>query len=238
MPFDDIVDTLIRQPSSRWVGGYIVTAMMVLMCSAAAAFAVALFVSGDWRAALCAGAFSSWFLVLARYVWRDASARHGWRVGIGYDTIALDLPANRFLMTHAERVREHIPYSSIESIETRTEAWNSLGMTNMQRAYALRLRSGRLVRLGEDRALGTSLADQTVGGMVDKLILRSGLRLRDLGMVEAHARLLGIVHTSMPPWDSPGISKDSTAKAWQRVEFTGTLAGLVTALAIVALVLG
>lgn len=203
MPFDDMVDTLVRHPSSSWVRGYAASAGLALISLVLATLGLALVISGDWHAGLCYAAIASWLYVLTDRIWRIAAGRRGWKAGIGYDTLMLDLPAGRSVMAEGERVRALLPFSEIDAIETRTESWNSFGVAHLQRAYAIRLKSGQLIRLGEDRALGASLADQTVGGMVDRLILRSGLRLRERPIAAIRNGLFGLSFVSTPPWPQP-----------------------------------
>jgi len=138
-------------------------------------------------------------------------------------------------MTEGERVRMQIPFSEIAAIETRTESWHSFGVAHLQRAYAIRLKSGRLIRLGEDRAHGASLADQTVGGMVDRLILRSGLRLRERPMAAIRNGLFGLSFVSTPPWPQPeGVRQPPSRHISWHSLVTG-VAGLVTVAAVIAL---
>ena len=237
MPFDDMVDTLVRHPSSSWVRGYAASAGLALVSLILAALGLALAVSGDWHAGLCYAALAAWLYVITDRIWRIAAGRRGWKAGIGYDTLVLDLPAGRSVMAEGERVRMQIPFSEIDAVETRTESWDSFGMAHLQRAYAIRLKSGRLIRLGEDRAHGASLADQTVGGMVDRLLLRSGLRLRERPAAEIRNGLFGLSFVSTPPWPQPGGTGQPSLPhiSWHSL-VTG-FAGLVTAAAAVGLLL-
>jgi hypothetical protein len=82
----------------------------------------------------------------------------GLRVAFDHDTVTLDLPAGRSLIHRVPAQRLTIPCADIAAIETRLEAYRSLGMVNMQRAYALRGKSDDWVFLFEDRALGTAVA--------------------------------------------------------------------------------
>ncbi|MCA8902204.1 MAG: hypothetical protein KDA53_13265 [Hyphomonas sp.] len=233
MPFDDLIDSVVRRPSSSWAGAYAAASGLGLATVIAGILAGALAVSGQWRPALAAAAIALWLFVLARYAWRGAVAHHGWKIGIGYDTVSLDLPAARSLMAADRRVRLTLDYRDIEAIETRLEHSYSFGVGIMQRAYALRLRSGRLIRLGEDRARGSSLVDQTVGAMIDRLLHRSGLRLKELGMVEGRSGLFGPAFTHLPPWPHSG----STAPPLARMDLAHLAAGAVTLAALAGLLI-
>ncbi|HEY6993716.1 MAG TPA: hypothetical protein VH397_08400 [Xanthobacteraceae bacterium] len=69
----------------------------------------------------------------------------------------ITLPATRSLIHRLPAQRLTIPYNDIAAIETRLEHYRSLGMAQMQRAYALRRRGGDLIFRFEDRALATAL---------------------------------------------------------------------------------
>lgn len=117
-------------------------------------------------------------------------AKLGWRMGIGTDILDLDLPGGRSLVHRLDPVHAGLSYDEIEAVETRLEAYPSFGMVNMHRAYALKLKSGDLIILGEDRALNTGMASAAVSNAVLEILRRRALEVRDLGMAKGRGGLL------------------------------------------------
>jgi hypothetical protein len=82
------------------------------------------------------------------------------------------------------------PHATSSSVDFRGQ--NGLGIAQMQRAYALRRKSGDLIFLFEDRALATLLKTSLFGDIATNLAARAGVPLRDLGMVEGSGGFLGV----------------------------------------------
>ena len=135
-------------------------------------------------ASFCAG--------LTAYVWRDFRGKWGLRVVLDRDAVTLCLPAGRSLIHHAAAQRRTIPYADIAAVETRLEGYRSLCMANIQRAYALRQKTGEWLFLFEDRALATSIETSFFADLAAELSVRAGVPLRDLGMVEGRGGFLVI----------------------------------------------
>nr|WP_321362493.1 hypothetical protein [uncultured Hyphomonas sp.] len=197
--------TVLHRPAAGWIAGLFATLLIGSLCVAFAILSVAFLVQGKWLWALGIGILAAWMYLFTNYVWHDFQAKRAWRIEIEPGEMLLDLPAHRSLMGAGLRDRRFMEISAIDAIETRLEAFRSFGMGNMQRNYALHLKSGEIIVLGEDRALTSGLDDHTMGHMVGVIALKTGLPLRDLGMVEGTGGLLGVLCTSVPRWDTPSL---------------------------------
>lgn len=180
-------------------------------------------------ACFCAG--------LSAYVWRDFKGKRGLRVVFDHDTVTLDLPATRSLIHRLPTQRVTIPYNEIMAVETRLEAYRSLGMAQMQRAYSLRRKRGDLVFLFEDRALATSLETSLFGGIATALAARAGVPLRDLGMVEGGGGFLAVWGTRAPDWAAPSLALDRQSRLSRHAAATGAVGAAIVAVIMLAFVL-
>ncbi len=160
---------------------------------------------------------------LVAYVWRDAAAK--WGVHVAFETAraAFDLPGGRALTRQLPRFAAPIEYSKMAAIETRLEAYRSMGMAAMQRAYGLRLKSGELIILGEDRGLGSSVAQVGVGVLAAELARRAAIGITDLGMAEGKGGVLMVSGAAAPGWDSAPLPDAAQARLWRQVMWTGAL---------------
>ena len=165
---------------------------------------------------------------LVGYVLRDLLGRWGLRVALYADHVVLDLPASRSLIHRPLAQHVTIPYSDIEAVETRLEAFPSLGMANMQRPFVLNLKREKSIFLFEDRALGTALGTPIYGPIAEKIAQRAHVPLRDLGMVEGGGGFLCVWGTHAPDWAAPSLPIAQQIRIWRHVAATGSLAmGLV-----------
>ena len=156
---------------------------------------------------------------------RDTRGKTGWRIVIGTDALDLDLPLGRSLIHRLDAVHAPIRFDEIEAIETRLEAYPGLfGLTDMHRSYGLKLKTGAVIILGEDRALHTTFESSLLEGAVRQIVGRSRLELRDLGMAEGRDGLLGVLFAAPPPWDAPSLSAERQGELWAAAERTGSLA--------------
>ena len=171
--------------------------------------------------------FSAW---LAGYVWRDFRGKWGLRVVLDREAVTLELPAGRSLVHRVPAQRLTIPYADIAAIETRLEAYLSLGMANMQRAYALRRRSGDWVFLFEDRALATVYGTSFFADIAGKLAVRAEAPVRDLRMVEGYGGVLVVWRVHAQDWAAPLSPADRQARLWRKAAITGQLAALFSAI--------
>lgn len=166
--------------------------------------------------ALAVTGFAWWLLI---YVLRDTRYKMRWQITLTKDEVHLDLP--RWRSSHrVPAVNTRISYAHIEAVETRFEAYRAFGMTSICRLYALKLKSGDVIILGQDGGLATSLATAFMGEAIDEMIQYGNLAVRDLGMA---IRQRGILNTGVPRWDAPSLSPESQVKQWRRVEYTSLL---------------
>jgi hypothetical protein len=179
----------------------------------------------------------SWILWLTRYGWRDARAKHRLLIEADEEGLSLRLPPGRSLTHKADWCVRRVPWSQIAGIDTRLEAYSTLGMANMQRAFALRLQGGERLLLGEDRAQGTQLARSFYGDFIWQVSERFPVTVTDLGMAEGRAGVLGVLFTAAPAWDAGALPAEKQSAAWRRVARTGLYIALAPLLALIAALL-
>ena len=217
----------LHRPASGWIGGLLAAILIGALAAAFSILGVACLFACTWGVALLLLTLSGWMLLVANYVWRDCQAKRNWLVEIEPGELSLDLPAGRSLMEAGRRVKRLLKVSEVSAVETRLEAFRMFGMVNMQRNYGLRLKSGDLIVLGEDRALASGLLDATIGRFVDTIRLRTGLPLKDLGMVEGKGGVLGVLFTSVPVWNTPALPSVRQAVLWRNAALTGGMVGFI-----------
>ena len=144
----------------------------------------------------------------------------------------LDLPSGRSLIHRPPAQHLTIPYADIEAIDTRLEAYGTLGMEMMQRAYVLHRKAGELIFLFEERAVATRMESSTFADIVADLAARAGVTLRDLGTVEGKGGLLGVWGTHAPDWGAPALPHERAMRLWRHAAATGSLAISMTILVI------
>ncbi|MFI5011347.1 MAG: hypothetical protein ACHQAY_03270 [Hyphomicrobiales bacterium] len=142
------------------------------------------------------------------------------------------MPAGRSLIRRAASQHAKILYADIEAIETRLEAYPSLGMQSMQRAYVLRRRNGELIFLFEDRAIGTPLASSVFPKLVADIARRAAAPIRDLGMIEGRGGVLGVWGTKAADWTAPALSAARQRRIRRKVAITGALSLIVVVIAL------
>ena len=230
---------MIRRPTFRTpLGPRLLTLVAVLVCGAAGVFMVGVVVICVVNRAWSLGALIlavAWLLAsLTGYVARDLRGKWRLRVTMDADSLVLDLPAGRSLIHKAPTQHARIPYTEIEAIETRLEAYGSLGMRMLQRAYVLRRKSGELIYLFEDRALDTLYETSFFTQLVNDIAARADVPLRDLGMTEGGGGVLGVWGTRAADWAAPALPLGRQRQIRRDVAFTGALS---LALVILALAL-
>jgi hypothetical protein len=187
--------------------------------------------------ALVVASVAAFAMVLFGYVLRDARGKQGLRISIGVDTLDLALPASRSLIHRLKPVHTRLRFDEIRSVETRLEAYRSLGMANMNRSYALRLNTGDVIVLGEDRALGTQIASNFFERVAAHIVQRGKIEMRDLGMAEGKGGILSVLFTSPPPVDAPSLDVKRQGALWNRVTMTGVLALIAPIVVLLAVIL-
>jgi hypothetical protein len=211
--------------------GFAVCAALAAVLLAACAFCVLRYQFGLAAALAAAAAFQ---VALARYVGRDLRGKWGLRAELTADRVLLQLPAGRSLIHRLPAASLSIPYADIAAIETRLEGYRSLGMAMLQRAYALRRRSGELIFLGEDRAVGSALAAPHCAGIVAAIAERIHVAPFDLGMVEGRGGALGVWGARTVDWDAPSLDEARQRRLWRAASITGYVA-VVGALVVLVL---
>jgi hypothetical protein len=169
---------------------------------------------------------------LTGYVGRDLRGKWGLRVVLDADAVTFHLPAGRSLIHRPPAQHLTIRYTDIEAIDARFEAYGSLGMEMMQRAYVLHRKGGELIFLFEERAMATALQSSLFTGLIAELVARTGVPLRELGTVEGKGGFLGVWGTHAPDWAAPALARERAMRLWRHAASTGSLAISIAILAI------
>jgi hypothetical protein len=186
----------------------------------------------QWALGLFMLACAGFIGALTGYVGRDLRGKWGLRVVLDTDAVTLDLPAGRSLIHRPPAQHLTIPYSDIEAIDGRFEAYGSLGMEMMQRAYVLHRKGGELIFLFEERAMATALQSSLFTEIVTELAARAGVTLRELGTVEGKGGFLGVWGTHAADWAAPALPRERAMRLWRDAASTGSLAISIAILAI------
>jgi len=173
--------------------------------------------------ALCTAAM----VMLTHYVARDLRGKWGLRVALKADSVELFLPKNRSLIHTTPARHVNVPYADIAAIETRLEAYPTLGMVSMQQPYVLRRKSGDTVFLFEERAIATGMQSSYFGAIVREIATRAQAPVRDLGMSEGSGGVLGVVHTHEADWAAPALPLARQTRLLRKAYNTGVYAFLL-----------
>jgi hypothetical protein len=226
------------------LGPRLLSLVGVLVLAAATVFELLvglfLLVKGQWLVvALVALACACLMAALTDYVGRDLRGKWGLHVALEPSALVLDLPAGRSLIHRPPAQHLTIPYDQIEAIETRLEAYGSLGMQIVQRAYVLCRKSGDPIFLFEDRALATGFESHLFAKLAANIAARAQVPIRDLGMVEGRGGALAVWGTHAPDWAAPPLRLALQLRIWRRAALTGQLAiGIVILAVLLRIVIG
>ncbi len=209
-------------------GTLFLTAISALMIC----FAILLLFAGSWGLGAFVAAVGILMAALDGHVLRDLLGRWGLRVALLEDRMVLDLPAGRSLIYRPVAQHMTIPYRDIEAVETRLEAFPSLGMEIMQRPYVLSLKRGNRIFLFEDRAIATPLETPMYGTIAAAIVERANVPLRDLGMVEGGGGFLAVWGAHAPDWAAPSLPLARQMRIWRHAAATGSLAIAMVVLAL------
>jgi hypothetical protein len=189
-----------------------------------------------WAIGLFMMLITAFIGALVGYTWRDYQGKR-LSIILNGTSAKLDLPSGRSLIHRPPAQHLTVPYTDIAGIDARYEAYGSLGMEIMQRAYAMHLKGGGLVFLFEDRALGTGMESSTFTDIAEELARRSGVTIHDLGTVEGNGGALAAWGAHAPGWTAPPLPRDRAMRLWARAGSTGALAlGLVLILVVMRLI--
>jgi hypothetical protein len=225
--------TVFRTPAWARYFSLVGTVMLIGISVFLLGFAILLLFYRQWWLGAFIAALAIFMAALTGYVLRDFRGKWGLRVEFLPDRMVLDLPAGRSLIHRPVAQHLTIPYRDIDAVETRLEAYPSLGMENMQRSYVLSRKQGDPIFLFEDRALGTPLETPMVSEIANTIVARAHVPLRDLGMVEGRGGFLSVWGTHAPDWAAPSLPLAQQLRIWRHVATTGTLAIAIVIFALV-----
>ncbi|RMF32860.1 MAG: hypothetical protein D6754_17980 [Alphaproteobacteria bacterium] len=228
---------ILRHPAAGWRAAYIGSGTLGIIGIGLLALGVGVMVRGSVWPGIFVAAAACVILVLFLYTLRDASARRHWRIAVEPDGLVLDLPRHRSIVAPMNEVHTRLGFDEIDAIETRLEAYRILGTVNMHRIYALKLRNGDAILLGEDRAQGTGMAMDFLAGAAEIIARHGGLEIRDQGMVKGRGGLFSVLFSARPPREAPSLPAAEQSALWRGAARTGRLVFLLSAvvLALVAL---
>ena len=221
-----------RPPARMRYFSLVATLFLAAVSALMICFSIVLLFERSWGLGALLAAVGIFMAALDGYVLRDLLGRWGLSVTFLGDRMVLDLPAGRSLIHQPVAQHVTIPYSDIEAVETRLEAFPSLGMESMQRPYVLSLKGGNRIFLFEDRALGTPLETPMYGPIAAAIVQRADVPLRDLGMVEGGGGFLSVWGAHAPDWAAPSLPLALQMRIWRHVVATGSLAMALVVLAL------
>jgi hypothetical protein len=213
-------DSTYRTPLGQRLGGALALALLAPLAVGLALLAIMTLredLAGGSIVALTALVTAA----LSAYLARDTVAKWRFLACFEPQAVTLRLPADRSLIHRPPGFRGRICCDAIDAIETRLEAYHSFGLAAMQRIYALRMRDGTRLILGEERALGTALHQAGVGELARIIAQHAGVPVVDLGMVEGRGGVLLVAGAAADEWDAPGVSQSAQSRLWRRVAWTG-----------------
>lgn len=201
---------------------------LIALALAALMGAIALF-ADNAVVALVLGASGLVAGSMAGLVTREAAAR--WRLAatLYAGRLTAFLPRRRgFILGAREEVS--LALADIDRIETREEAFSSLGVTTTQRAYEIFLKNGDQIFLGADRAMLPAF----FGRIATAITARGTVALVDRGMVDGDPGFLLIAGARVPEWSAPPLAAGEAArraKARGRTPFLLIAAAMLVILA-------
>jgi hypothetical protein len=166
--------------------------------------------------------------LMAWIVLREARAVWTLSISIDGSTVRLRLPAIRGYVAQGA-LDSWIPLASIACIDSREEAFRSIGTTAIQRAYAVVLRDGSRTVLGADRPMKTPFFQTAAIAIAAK----AKVPLHDLGIVDGHAGPVLVSGNTAPDWSAASLPAPLARKRRNAAAMTYTLIGAVFVLIIV-----
>jgi hypothetical protein len=131
----------------------------------------------------------------------EARMRWGTHIILSDRSVRLRLPARRGYVSSGA-IDVDMPLSAIKGIETRAEAFRSLGNTVIQQSYTLIKDDGSSLLLGGDRPW----VPPFFGQAADAIAARAGVAIRDRGTVQGDAGFILLWGQKVPPWNAPPVA--------------------------------
>jgi hypothetical protein len=228
MPSDLLKPTEFRFGLADRLGIGLTTGLLWALLIGMASGAAAVLMDGEYVAALVLAVAVIFFLQLANIVIRDCQMKWGWRLSLGREEAWLRLPTGRLLFGRAPAFDGSLHYDEIRNLEWREEAITSLGMVTINQVYAIRLRDGRIILLGEDRPIPRTSLCTTLGGEAAQALARAaGVPLKRQPMVRGEGGFLTLWGTSRPEWpgtdDTAGMSEADERAMHRRLLMTNLI---------------
>lgn len=186
--------------------------------------------------ALCLALLVLFSAAITLYCWRDMRGKRGGVIVLDETGIILDLPAGRSLSHKPPACRETVPYADVVAVETRLEAYPSVGLTMMQRAYRLTRRSGAAIFLFEERSL-SARPTASCEALATEIARRAGAPLKDLGVVLGGGGILGAWFVRVPQWSTASVPPGEQAVLLRRARVTGLFAAAALGIVILIVVI-
>lgn len=193
----------------------------------------------EWMVGVFLFAVLALFTLLANVIVRDFLMKLKWRLTLGDGEVMVTLPAHRLLFGRQPAFSGTIPLAEIKAVEWREEATESFEIVTINRVYALRLKDGSLIMLGEDRPVPRT--DEWTSNMHDAAQALSralGIPMRRLQMARGKGGVLTLWGASRPDWpngESGGMSVEEERAVYRQFRMTNLIP--VATLIIVLLVL-
>lgn len=164
-------------------------------------------------------AMAAFIGLMTALVSNEALIRWQTRIQIDGNAVRLSLPSRRSYVPQTP-VETRLSLSTIQTIQTRAEAFRAAGNTVLQQAYALVMDDGSRIVLGADRRMvATYYADAAA-----ILAARAGIRIEDLGTVDGDPGILMLWGQTVPGWDAAPLAPEAAEtrvrqerRAWQMV---------------------
>lgn len=216
----------------------VATAILWLLMFVMAGFCASLLQEGAFGFALLLGMLTAFFVPVCRVVSRDFMMKNAWRISLGQGDAWFQLPLRRLLYGPAPRLSGHLAYSAIRAIEWREEAYRTMGLATINRVYAIRLKSGGLILLGEDRPIPKTYDYTTLAGDAARaLAKKAGAPLRQMPMAEGNGGFLTLWGTQRPDWPDGEAATQLTEEDERLIRRNHQLTQMVPVIAFVVMVL-
>ena len=223
-------------PRFLWWLSLLTLGLLAFLIVLVISIGIGFFMTGHALAGLFFAGLGAFLAVVLRQVARNTRGLGQWHITLEDENLRLSLPAARSLSRKLDPVSRILPLAEIDSVETRLETYRSLGMANINRGYALRLKDGSSLLLGEDRAQGTSMASRFVADAAQALLDR-GIEMHDLGMSEGRGGLLGVAFVRPADWDAPAVEEARAEMLTRRARRTGMVAWVAALVVLVVVAL-